>query len=116
MESASCLKSASSNLMIVFLISSSSQSRLLSFTCSLCTSFKAFVSLILFRALRNHIIQLFNDENNSWKELEEEVCLFFVSRDRKSFNNSGEPGKVLYLWWHSIFVVDWVKFDRVMID
>ena len=90
MESASCLKLSISNLIMVFLVSGSSQSRLLSFTSSLCLSVLAFMSRIFvsrkFQSFNSHNSD-FKEENDSWKEFEKEVaCLIFVSGVRISFN------------------------------
>ena len=103
MKSASSLKLSNRNLIIVFLVSSISQSRLLSFTYLLCTFCFAFMSQILFctsqvsfiRESFNSRISTFKEENYSWKEFEKEVVLLIlVSGVRILINNSGESGKV----------------------
>ena len=99
MESTSYLKLWISNLIILFLVSSSSQSRLLSFTCSLCLS--SFY-VILFRALQisfisytfnSYIIKLLTKKRILEKNLKKRLPIYF---------------SCLEFQCHSIiFVMDW---------
>lgn len=61
----------------------------------------------------------FKKENDSWKELEEIFGLFFVAWIRMPSNNNGELVKVYLSFvsgdlWHSVFVVDPVKSNKLM--
>ena len=68
-ESSSYLKLSISDFIIVFLVSISSQSRLLSFTCLLLTPFLAFMSRILFRNLQiSFIRESFNSHNSAFNK------------------------------------------------
>lgn len=123
MKSASCLKLKISNLMVVFLVSRSSQNRFFSFTCWLSVPAKnVFILLIPF--CTSHILCIRErdsfkvykspspKERDSWSKIEEEVIfLFFISGVWMPFNFFIS---VMGYQCHLILVVDQVKFDRVI--
>lgn len=123
MKSASCLKLKISNLMVVFLVSRSSQNRFFSFTCWLSVPAKnVFILLIPF--CTSHILCIRErdsfkvykspspEERDSWSKIEEEVIfLFFISGVWMPFNFFIS---VMGYQCHLILVVDQVKFDRVI--
>lgn len=125
MKSASCLKLKISNLMVVFLVSRSSQNRFFSFTCWLSVPAKnVFILLIPF--CTSHILCIRErdsfkvykspspKERDSWSKIEEEVIfLFFISGVWMPFNFFIS---VMGYQCHLILVVDQVKFDRVILE
>ena len=125
MKSASCLKLKISNLMVVFLVSRSSQNRFFSFTCWLSVPAKnVFILLIPF--CTSHILCIREtdsfkvykspspEERDSWSKIEEEVIfLFFISGVWMPFNFFIS---VMGYQCHLILVVDQVKFDRVILE
>lgn len=125
MKSASCLKLKISNLMVVFLVSRSSQNRFFSFTCWLSVpAKKVFILLIPF--CTSHILCIREtdsfkvykspspEERDSWSKIEEEVIfLFFISGVWMPFNFFIS---VMGYQCHLILVVDQVKFDRVILE
>ena len=123
MKSASCLKLKISNLMVVFLVSRSSQNRFFSFTCWLSVPAKnVFILLIPFCTSQILCIRETDsfkvykspspEERDSWSKIEEEVIfLFFISGVWMPFNFFIS---VMGYQCHLILVVDQVKFDRVI--